>query len=123
MRSLRIFAILAMAACAASSPAQLAIGPSPIGQGTDRSGTVVYWRNLAPAPSPSNHFKFYINTTINTNIGLFPNATNNPSAFNNYPNNGRQFFVEEPQDPAVFGLIPIVNKPKINLVFRSERNA
>jgi hypothetical protein len=95
----------------------------PIGQGTNRDGTVVYWRNLAAAPNPSTHFKFYINTTINTNIGLFPNVTNNPSAFNNYPNNGRQFFVEEPQDPAVFGLIPIINKPKINLVFRSERNS
>lgn len=100
-----------------SAPAQL------IGQGTTRDGTVIYWRNLTAAPNPSNHYKFFINTTFNVPVGLYPNVTNNPSAFNNYPNFGRQFFVEEPQDPAVFGLIPIVNKPKINLTFRSERNS
>jgi len=124
MRTPRSFVVVIALAtlCAAASEvsAQFVL---PIGQGTDRSGTLIYWRNIAPAPNPSNHFKFFINTTLNVNVGLFPNATNNPSAFNNYPNNGRQFFVEEPQDPATFGLIPIINQPKINLVFRSERNS
>jgi len=134
MRTPRRLAFLALAvigAIAPSASAQLRIGPDLIGGigpfpgsgGTSTGGTIIYWRNLAPAPSPSQHFKRFINGSINESLGLFPNETVRPSSFSHYPNMGRQFFTVETLDPFFFGTIPGTSLEKKAVQFRSSQNS
>jgi len=130
MRTPQRFALLALAvigAVATPAFAQLRIGPALIGGigpiGPNTGGTIIYWRDIAPAPNPSFHFKLFINSSINERLDLYPNETGNPSAFSHYPNMGRQFISVEPLDPDIFGFIPGTTRVRTALNFRSEVNS
>jgi hypothetical protein len=117
MKTPCVFAILAAAAFAPAAPAQLigVGGPS----GGNHVGSIVYWRSTPPAPTPSSHSKFFIHTTLNYPVALYPNRTNNPSSLSIYPN-GRQFFVEEPVGPGI--VVPTTLRPRTVLRFMPERS-
>jgi len=116
MRTTRLLALLAAFAAGATASQATAQLPSPAGL-----TTLVYWRDVTPAPNPTNHFKFIINNT-NTTLGTFPNVCANISALAMYPM-GRQFFVEDVLDPTRFGLIPDTLARKKQIRFVPERNS